>query len=257
MAEIGLKEILLKGDYRRLKGYHITQDDVLDFYNLYAEFKLLEDEYQSMTLGRKEAAKSLVERLTFLEEMSNIITTKTRTRKNIYEEATSDLEEASIKDYNKLFEVLRILASTDTTQYGIKTFEFLAYDSSERHGYRTDETYTGVIAILAESESLARLEESITGTHITKERLLELYQQGYSMVLTGNDDYMSDCDLPNKHALGNLHPIVFYLQDDELAKAATAFLGFVAENGADIDGIEVADLVKVIKASYQKTIDLK
>ncbi len=257
MAEMSLKEILLSEKYELLRGYNFTRDYVLDFYVLYHEFSLLEEKYRQMVHGRKVEAANLVAKLKFLEEMVEIIATKLKTKKGYYQESTYDLGDASIKDFNKLYEVLKTLASTETTQYDIKTFEFSAYDSSEHHGYRTMNRYDGVIAILAEKESLSNLEASIKGTDISRERIMELYQQGYSMVLTGNDDFMTDYDLPSRYNLGSYHPIVFYLKDDELAKAATAFLDFAAENGTDMDNIEVVDLAETIKSKYQKKMNFK
>lgn len=256
MAEESLKEILLNakpGDYEKIMNHRITQEDISDFNILYSEFASLERDYQHMILGRKKASQELVKRLDLLEQMSRLIERGIKSQKYHYESSAKDVKDAGIKDYHKALEVLRQLASNDSVQYEIKTIFYPAYDSSERHGYRTTEEYTGEIIILAEKSSLSKFDSSKKLPYLTREMLSEVYEQGYSMVLVGNDEYMTErLDLPKKQTLGHYHPIVFYLQDDELAKATSSFINFIGENGPDIDQLKVDDLVRTIKSKYQK-----
>ena len=58
--------------------------------------------------------------------------------------------------------------------------------------------------------------------------------------------------LPNKQILGYYHPIVFYLQDDELANAVRSFISYIQENGGDLDHIDPTELVNIIRSKYQR-----
>lgn len=251
MEEERLKDILLNakpGDYFKIQNHIITKADVTDFYNLYVEFKAAEDRYHKMVLGRKEASLDLVKKLELLEQMSSLIFDNIRFQKSHYEKAAKDLKDTRIEDYDKALKVLRALASNDSIEYDIKTITFPAFDSSERHGYRTTSEYTGVITILGEKSSLSGLDDSKKLPVLTQKMLKEIYQLGFSMILTGNDEYHTErLDLPNKLVIGYYQPIVCYLQNDELEKAISALTGFIEENGADFEQISVEDLVKAIK----------
>ena len=84
--------------------------------------------------------------------------------------------------------------------------------------------------------------------------LLDIYKQGFSIILVGNDEYMTErLNIPNKQSLGHYHPIVFYLQDDNLSTAVFSFINFIEENGPDIEGMEVGYLVQVIKSKYLRS----
>lgn len=138
-------------------------------------------------------------------------------------------------------------------QYEIKTIRYPAYDSSERHGYRTTDEYTGEITILAEKEALLKFESNKKISYLNQKMIEEIYRHGFSMILFGNDEHKTErLNLPNKQKLGYYHPIVFYLQDDELANAVTSFISFIQENGADLNQIGINDLVETIKSKYQK-----
>ena len=74
------------------------------------------------------------------------------------------------------------------------------------------------------------------------------------MILVGNDEYMTKrLNIPNKQSLGHYHPMVFYLQDDNLSTAVSSFMNFIEENGPDIEGMEVGYLVQVIKSKYLRS----
>lgn len=256
MAKESLKEILLDskpGNYDKIMNLSITQDDIKDFNDLYCELVSLENEYQQMILGRKEVAKDLVKKLELLKRMSELIARGIEIRKEHYEHFTRDLKNTDIDEYYKVLEILKQLASNDAVQYEIKTIRYPAYDSSERHGYRTTDEYTGEITILAEKEALSKFDCSKKIPYLTQEMLVEIYQQGFSMILVGNDEYMTErLNLTNKQTLGSYHPIVFYLQDDELSNATEAFMRFIEENGTDLNQIATCDLVYTIKSKYQK-----
>ena len=258
MSKESLKDILLNvkpGDYDKIMNHSITQEDIKDFYNLYCEFASMESDYQQMILGRKEAAKDLIKKLELLKQMSELIARGMNRQKTHYEYAKRELKNASIDEdeYYKVFEVLRQLASSESVQYEIKTIRFPAYDSSERHGYRTTEEYEGEITVLAEKEALSRFESDKKLPYLKKEMLEEIYQHGFSMVLFGNDEHKTEgLDLPNKQTLGYCHPIVFYLQNDELATATLSLIKFIEDNGTDLGQIEIDDLITVLKLNYQK-----
>ncbi len=85
-----------------------------------------------------------------------------------------------------------------------------------------------------------------------RKKIEEIYRYGSSVVLFGNDEYVTEeLNLPNKQTLGFHHPIVFYLQDDELANAVMSFMSFIKENGVDINKIETNDLIETIKPKHQ------
>lgn len=256
MAKESLREILSNskpGNYDKIMNHPITQEDIKDFNELYCEFVSLENEYQQMILGRKEVAKDLVKKLELLKRMSELIARGIKIRKEHYEHFTRDLKNTTPDEYYKVLEILKQLASNESIQYEIKTIRYPAYDSSERHGYRTTDEYTGEITILAEKGALSKFDCSKKMPYLTQEMLVEVYQQGSSMILVGNDEYMTErLNLTNKQTLGVYHPIIFYLQDDELSTATEAFMRFTEENGADLDQITPYDLVQVIKSKYQK-----
>lgn len=257
MAEESLKEILLNlktGDYDKMMKHCITQEDILDFNNLYSEFVSLEKKYQHMILGRSKTSKDLIKKLELLQQMGMLITREIELKKSHYENFVKDIGDVSVNDYHKVFEVLRQLAKNDSVQYEIKTILYSTVDGRECHGYRTTEEYTSEITILAERKSISKFNSSKKLSCLTRDMLLDVYNQGYSVILTGNDEYMTEMlELPNKQTLGLYRPIVFYLQDDELANATSSFISFIEENGPDIDQIGVDDLVQIIKSKYQKT----
>lgn len=256
MSNESLKNILLNakpGDYDKIMNHTITEEDIVDFSNLYYEFASLKNEYQLMTFGRKKVAKKLVEKLKFLEQMSNLIDRGIKAQRRHYEDSTRNLERSNVDDYYKALEVLQQLASNDKVQYEINTITYPTFDSSDRHGYRTTEEYTGEIFILAEKKTLFKLDFSKKLPILRQEMLVDIYNQGTSMVLVGNDEYMIErLNIPNKQTLGYYRPLVFYLQDDELATAVESFKKFIEENGADLNQIKTEDIVQAIKSKYQR-----
>lgn len=258
MAKENLKEMLLNvkpGDFGKIMRHPITQEDIKDFYDLYCEFASLETDYRQMLFGRKDAAKELTKRLELLKQMSELISRGMNIQKGHYEHASRDLKNSNIDEeqYDKVFEVLRQLASNESVQYEIKTIRYPAYDSSDRHGYRTTDEYTGEITILAEKEALSKFESDKKIPYLNQEMIEEIYRHGFSMILFGNEEHKTErLNLPNKQTLGYYHPIVFYLQDDELANVVISFISFIQENGADLNHIETNDLVEIIKSKYQK-----
>ena len=257
MSKESLKEMLLNaksGDFGKIMEYQITQEDIKDFYELYCEFASLETDYRQMILGRKYTSKDLTKKLELLKQMGELISRGIKIQKEYYEDASRDLENAYIEEeqYNKVFEVLRRLASNDSVQYEIKTIRYPAYDSIDRHGYRTTEEYTAEITILAEKESLSKFKSDKDISHLNQKMIEEIYARGFSMILFGNDEYTTErLNLPNKQVLGYYHPLVFYLQDDQLANAISSFIKFIQENGADLNNIEINDLVETIKSKYK------
>lgn len=256
MTAENLKEILLNvkpGDYNKIMEYQITQEDIKDFYNLYSEFVALENDYQHKILGRKEIAKDLVKRLELLKQMNELILRDIITKTGHYENASRNIKDSYIDEeqYEKVFRILRQLASDESIQYEIKTIKYPTYDSSEKHGYRTVDEYTGEVTILAEKEALAKFSDE-KNSYLMRKKIEEIYRYGSSVVLFGNDEYVTEeLNLPNKQTLGFHHPIVFYLQDDELANAVMSFMSFIKENGVDINKIETNDLIETIKPKHQ------
>ena len=126
MTAENLKEILLNvkpGDYNKIMEYQITQEDIKDFYNLYSEFVSLENDYQQKILGRKEIAKDLVKRLELLKQMNELILRGIITKIGHYENASRNIKDSSMDEeqYEKVFRILRQLASDESIQYEIKT----------------------------------------------------------------------------------------------------------------------------------------
>ena len=252
MAKEILKEMLLNaksGDYEKIMNYSITLEDIKDFYDLYCEFASLEADYNHMILGRKDVAKDLAERLELIKQMSKLIDRDIKIRQDNYKSVAKDLN-INEEQYNKVFEVLRQLAANESAQYEIKIIKFPAYDNSVRYGYRTSEEYTGEMTILCEKGALSGFESDKKMSYLNSIMLEDIYQQGFSMVLFG--DCVEEINLPNKQFLGYYHPIVFCLQDDSLASASKAFINFIEENGADLNHIEIDDLIATIKSKYKK-----
>lgn len=243
------------GEYSKVINHILTITDIKDFMELYQQFWSLQDGYSKLVLGRKQASKELVEKLKQLEEISGLIELGIKNQRQHYENLMQDLDHiGTIKDYKKVFEVLKQLSSNLIKQYEFKTIQYPTFDSSERHGYRTTKEYTAEITILAEKELLLNNFDDIKeSSHHMRKKLLDIYKQGSSVIIVGNDDSMTThLDLPNKTTLGNYRPIVFYLQDDELGKAASCLIEFLKENGVDIGTIEVNELVQALKAPKQK-----
>ena len=259
MSKESLKEMLLNvkpGDFDKIMSHQITQEDIKDFYDLYCEFAFLETNYHQMILGRKDAAKDLTKRLELLKQICELISRGMNIQKTHYEYASRDLKDSNIDEeqYDKVLEVLRELANNESVQYEIKKITYPAYDSSDRYGYRTTDEYTGEITILAEKEALSKFETGKRIPFLNQEMIEEIYRHGFSMALFGNEEHKIErLNLPNKQILGYYHPIVFYLQDDELANAVGSFISFIEENGADLNQIETSDLVETIRSKYQNT----
>lgn len=256
MAEESLKEMLLKvkpGDYDKIMNHRITQEDISDFNNLYSKFASLERDYQHMTLGRKEVSQKLAKRLDLLEQMSRLIERGLKSQKYHYENVSDTSISFGVEDSNKVLEVLKLLSSNESVQYEIKTITYPAFDSSERHGYRTTSECTGEITILGEKNAVSKLDSSKKLPYLRQEMLLEIFQQGFSMVLLGNDEYYTErLNIPSEKTKISFRPLVFCLQDDELANAFYSFWSFIEENGTDFNQLEPSDLVQAIKSKYQK-----
>ncbi len=156
-----------------------------------------------------------------------------------------------VKDFYNLYEeVLQLLANNDSLQYEIKTITYSTINSIDRYGYRTMDRCSEKITILALKENLEKLDNI---TVLTQKMLMEIYQQGSSMVIVGNDDYMTKgLKLPNQQILGYYQSMVCYLQDDELAHAISMLISFIEENGTDFEQISSNDLANSIKGTYQK-----
>ena len=256
MVKESLKEMLQNaksGDYDKIMKYVITQDDIKDFYELYSEFVIDEVNYQQMILERKRVAQDFIQKLELLRQMSELISRSIDIKKRHYEYAANNSKDLIIAEsqYDKVFRVLKQLASDETTQYEIKTIKYTAYDSNERHGYRTTDEYLGSVTILAEKQSLNEI-ESYKKNYTIREMLENIYKFGYSMIIFGNDEYTTErLNLPNKRILGHYHPLVLYLQNDNLTKSISSFIEFINENGPDLDGIEANDLLGVLQQKYK------
>lgn len=88
--------------------------------------------------------------------------------------------------------------------------------------------------------------------------LIDIYQQGFSIILIGNDEYYTEhLNLPNKQIIGNYNSLVLYLQNDELATITSSLVSFVKENGTDLNQIEIDDLVKLLKEKKKNLKKIK
>ena len=256
MEQEKLNNILINDkleDYDKTINHNITEKDIIDFNNLYLEFLILENEYKKTIYNRKETAKKLTKILSLLNQMNDLITRDITRKRAYYDLAMRDLKDVNINEHYKVLEVLKQLASNESVQYEIKTIEYPAFDSTERHGYRVTEKYEGEITILASKNALSKIDDSKKLPYFNQKMLLDIYNQGFSMVLVGNDEYMTEyLNIENMHKLGNFHPIVFYLQNDELNDATSLLMEFIKDNGADFSQIETNDIVNAIKSKYKK-----
>ena len=261
MTEESLKEILLNikpGDYEKIMNHRITQKDITDFNNLYLEFVNFEKKYQHTILGRKEAALELIKKLDLLEKMNALIKREIELQKSFYEKSSSSAISFTLEDSYKVLEVLKRLANQNSNIYDIKTITFPAFYNNERHGYRTTSEYTGKITILGEKKAISKLDSSKKLPYLKQEMLVDIYQQGFSMILIGNDEYYTEhLNLPNKQIIGNYNSLVLYLQNDELATVTSSLISFVKENGTDLNQIEIDDLVKLLKEKKKNLKKIK
>ncbi|MCI8330694.1 MAG: hypothetical protein HFE04_01185 [Bacilli bacterium] len=256
MENESLKEMLLDikpGDYEKINKHIITEKDIEDFYQLYSEFLKEDKEYHHIILGRKEKAQELLGKLKILKNMCKLITREIDRHNEHLENSTDELEYAHIKDKMKALEILKLLASTNEEKYEIVKINFPAYDSIERHGTRDSINYNGEIIILAEENTILGYDFSNKNKCLQKSTLIEIYNKGYSIVVVSNDECKTNLPFP-KITIGNYHPIIFYLQNDELAKAAYQFIKYIEENGPDIEQIEISELIKEINKKYKKTL---
>lgn len=260
MGNNSLKDILLNlnpDTFDEFKNHSINTNDIKDFCELYLEFLSLEKDYNEMVVGRKETSKYLEKKLELLKDMVEFFMTDIKKKKNYYKAASRDLEDSNIDECNieKVFEVLKTLSSDENVQYETKKINFPAYYNIDHYGYRTTEEYNGVITILGEKNSLSKLDS--LKTPLTQDDLIDIYNQGFTMVLQGNDEYLTEkLNISNKQVLGYYKPIVFYLHDDELANSIKLFMDFVKNNGPDLNNIKIVDLTETIK-KYDKREKVK
>lgn len=254
MAKKSLKELLLnrtEGDYYILRDYVLTEQDVKDFYDLYRDYTEIESKYQTLVFGRKEQAKVLSDMLTLLSEMGEIIFREINAKKNEINQSLTELEYANIEDEMKALEIIKELANAEEAEYDIKVIHYQTYDSSERHGYRTMEEYTGEVVILAKKQALDKLEDD----SIISKEIAQIYEEGHSFIVFGNDEFMTSRLSVPKQILENYQPLVFCSQgDDVLANAFSLFVHYVNQNGAKFPDISVLDIAKEIKKTYLKRV---
>ncbi len=253
MKKKSLKDILLdpKSNYETITGHIITSEDIMDFYNLYLEISDLEKEYEKTVYGRKNEALKIREKLMLLANMNNLFEKNLKAKVQNYEIATKNIEDVRVKEHYKMLEVLKELASNDEVKYVVKTFNFPAVSFSENNGYRYSYDIMGQLIILAEEKALEKLGSSEHLTHLRRSMLEDIYNQGFSMVLAGTNEHLTEnLNIENKRMLGVYQPLVFYLQNDELSKAAYSLMLFINDNGADFSNLEVTDIVKAINEKY-------
>ncbi len=254
MANKSLKEILVeKGEnyYQTIKDYQITLDDVKDFYLLYQQITQLEDKYNELIVGRKEAAQVLCDKLELLEEMSKFITEKIERKNNHYGKCRNTIVFSENTD--KVLEILLHLANDEGEHYDAQRIWYTSYQNSERHGYRdTSETSSSFI-LLTDKEALKEYNKSKKSS--IKEKLQNIYQK-YSMILIGlTEDIISRLNIPEIQKFGiYMYQFALCPKEDELTKSTKAFIDFIKENGSDFDQMEIVDLVEIIKSKYKDRI---
>ncbi len=156
----------------------------------------------------------------------------------------------------RVLKVLKDLSSNDVTKYEIKTITFPTWDSYDRHGDRFRVEVNGKLTILGEEEAISKLDSSKKMKLLTQDMLIDIYNQGYSMILFGNTEYYTErLRIKDKEIIGYNEPLVFYLQDDELSIAASSLINYVRENDINLREISEADLTGALR-KYQKGKEL-
>lgn len=254
MANKSLKEILVeKGEnyYQTIKDYQITLDDVKDFYFLYQQIMQLEDKYNELIVGRKEAAQFLCDKLELLEEMSKFIAERMERKNNHYGKCRNTIVFSENAD--KVLEILLHLANDEGEHYDAQRIWYTSYQNSERHGYRdTNETSSSFI-LLTHKEALKEYNKSQRFSF--KEKLQKISQK-YSMILIGlTEDTINQLNIPETQKFGiYMYQFALCPKEDELTKSAKAFIDFIKENGSDFDQMKLEDLVEIIKLKYKNRI---
>ena len=265
MGKYNLKELLINskpGDFDKNMKYNVTKEDIEEFYRLCCEVYRFEKIYDEVLLGRKEMANELNKKIDLLRQMNEVISKNLNLKKEHYENVTKNLR-IEKDQYRKVLEVLKKLASNSSTKYDIRTIEYLTFETDERYGYRSSIEYTGNLTILAEKEALSILDNkdiNVTNKYgfLNDDVIKEIYNKGFSMVLFGNDrDTINELRLPFNYFKGLRSPLVFYLQDDELASAAKSFMNFIEDNGADLNNIKESDLIETINLRYLRDQKVK
>ena len=72
------------------------------------------------------------------------------------------------------------------------------------------------------------------------------------MIRSIDEYYTERLNIPSEKTKISFRPLVFCLQDDELANAFYSFWSFIEENGTDFNQLEPSDLVQAINQNIKK-----
>ena len=251
MKEKSLIDKYLNGiTYDEWLKHKITEQDIIDFKDLYNEFIKLETKYKESMCGRVKVAKDIYEKSKLLESLSAKIKQDCEIKNDSYKHLAEGNAASTPYDY---LELIKELANYDKEKYDIKTIDYETCYWSERHGYRECSShYQEQVRVLSEKDVLEKIPSSFGYSYQLNNHLKELYEQGASLFLAGGDS-LSGFEISGLE-YRKFCQINMYLHDEsidyELANAIELFSSFADENGYDISNIDKDELVEFIRSNY-------
>jgi len=250
-----------------LEKAQITVDDIQDFAKCYQEVLDSRISYMKATVGRKELASDIEERLSVLKSFLNYLT-------NSVIGLDNDLSYVQhyVSDYKMALRLLLRLANEKDDKFILKRFVVTDIVSFEKqHGDREYENISGNIWVIGEKAILDKIDdkEYYFGCEF-KKVANDILKQGYSLVIM--TDYNNlDNVIPSNYNYGNIQRVniqvanmfsdmICYLYDDNLKRSVDKFESFINKNGADIKGIDentLFDIVRKINVSSDKNLSEK
>lgn len=224
----------------------LTPEDICELANEYEEVLALIEKYKETTLGRKELATQIYQKLMLLEKFAvylNLIFEEMHKRyDNIYQETINDL-------FKAIHVILRLANQENniysSTQLPIQSVRF------HKVGTRREKEEIRARALIIGPASIIN---SIDNTRIYRPYEIsnlatEILNHNASLILLSNlrEDYLLKPNtFDHNSALRELRISTFgftsemncYLFDDELAHAIDLLLEFIRNNGADIKDID-------------------
>ena len=242
-----------------LQKMEITPEDIQELSVCMQKVKELEEKYNESILDRQKIAFELKEELDSLRIFTWLLNEKVDGLHSKYK-SLSDKEYPFVTDFELAMRLLLRLANSNKEKYIVKPFyssDFLPQET--KHGDRDLWVAEGTTLIIGEKSVLDGIDNSKSywGSELGK-ITYQLVKNGHSLVI-GTNNYF-DTNVKPGSGLSVFHNIDVaefdikccgpklscYLFDDELKTAAEKFMKFIAENGADIKGLNEDKLFEVI-----------
>lgn len=253
-------ENIINENFEEIKNQEITDNDIKEFADYYQEVQKLREKYMISSLGRKQIAQEISDKLEplstflyFLKNRSDAIGTEYKYVSNY------------ISDYEMAMRLLLRLANTNGEQFALKKFIATDFSSSEiNHGVREHEHVGGNIWVIGKKRVLDKINDKkyYFGSefgHVAD----DIIKKGHSLIIF-TDHYFNSNVKPKNHEKTNLveflvsgevDNISCYLYNDELAQSAYKFVDFIKENGSDIKGIDEDTLFELIQKGNSESVE--